>query len=140
METKSLLKSNDKIIFSANLNGIITDWSLTAQELFGYKKEEIIVTSISSTSKNIFSELLKIKENIIKGESTQSFTSKRMLQDGTLVEIVFSFALNNFHARNEQKVDCLLEKILPVNVKNTNTSRSYSKTKIKSAKYPPQTK
>ncbi|OGL38969.1 MAG: hypothetical protein A3C43_08950 [Candidatus Schekmanbacteria bacterium RIFCSPHIGHO2_02_FULL_38_11] len=131
METKSLLKSREKVIFSINLNGSITDWSLTAQELFGYKKEELIGTSISSTYENIFSELLNYKERIIKGEKIPSFTSKRMLQDGTLVEMIYTFALNDFQENNEQKILCIIEKILPVKIRNSEPSRHHSKLKIK---------
>ena len=104
MNREDLLVLSKETIFSINLNGIVTEWSLIAQEFYGYRPEEIIGTSISLIPEKLFEEILKNKEKIIKGDKVSNLKSKRMLQDGNLLEITLSLALKNSPQESSPKI------------------------------------
>ena len=116
MNREDLLVLSKETIFSINLNGIVTEWSLIAQEFYGYSPEEIIGTSISLIPEKLFEEILKNKEKIIKGDKVSNLKSKRMLQDGNLLEITLSLALKNSPQESSPKISCIIEEISPAKI------------------------
>ena len=116
MNREDLLVLSKETIFSINLNGIVTEWSLIAQEFYGYRPEEIIGTSISLIPEKLFEEILKNKEKIIKGDKVSNLKSKRMLQDGNLLEITLSLALKDSPQESSPKISCIIEEISPAKI------------------------
>ena len=116
MNREDLLVLSKETIFSINLNGIVTEWSLIAQEFYGYSPEEIIGTSISLIPEKLFEEILKNKEKIIKGDKVSNLKSKRMLQDGNLLEITLSLALKDSPQESSPKISCIIEEISPAKI------------------------
>ena len=116
MNREDLLLLRKKTIFSINLNGTVTEWSSIAQELYGYRPEEIIGTSISLIPEKLFEDIIKNKDKIIKGDKVSNFKSKRMLQDGNLLEITLSFAQKDSPQESSPKISCLIEEILPAKI------------------------
>ena len=116
MKREGLLALSKETIFSINLNGIVTEWSLIAQEFYGYSPAEIIGTSISLIPEKLFEEILKNKEKIIKGDKVSNLKSKRMLQDGNLLEITLSLALKDSPQESSPKISCIIEEISPAKI------------------------
>lgn len=84
----AIVESSDDAIIGKTLRGIITSWNHAAEQLFGYKEEEIIGQSIT---KLIPSERLGEEDQILgrlkKGERVEHFETKRITKDGKLVDI-----------------------------------------------------
>ncbi|MGP0091760.1 MAG: PAS domain S-box protein [Xanthobacteraceae bacterium] len=84
--------SNDAIV-SKDLNGIITTWNRGAEQLFGYKAEEVIGRSITILIPEQYrDEETMILARIRRGEPINHYETVRRRKDGTLVEISLSVA------------------------------------------------
>jgi PAS domain S-box-containing protein len=84
----AIIESSDDAIISKDLNGIITSWNAGAEQLFGYKPDEIVGKSILT----LIPPGLQHEEPIIlgrirRGEKIDHYETVRRRKDGTLFNI-----------------------------------------------------
>ena len=84
----AVVQSSDDTIISMDLAGIITDWNLSAERIYGYSEREAVGQKIEFI---IPPELQSEEETILKrlraGESTRHFETVRVRKDGSRVNI-----------------------------------------------------
>jgi PAS domain S-box-containing protein len=84
----AVVESSDDAIVTKNLSGIITSWNRGAEQIFGYKPEEVIGKSV-----NILipadhpNEEPEILERIGRGERINHYETIRIRKDGTPLDI-----------------------------------------------------
>jgi PAS domain S-box-containing protein len=84
----SIVDSSHDAIVTKDLNGIITSWNDSAEQLFGYRAEEVIgrpITILIPADRS--DEEPAIIGRIIRGERVDHFETIRRRKDGSLVEI-----------------------------------------------------
>jgi PAS domain S-box-containing protein len=90
----SVIESSPDAIITADLNGIITSWSKGAEELYGYKAEEIVGKSIADLyPPELKEQRLKWIELLLQGEKIRNKRTKIFRKDGKLVDISLSLSL-----------------------------------------------
>lgn len=84
----AIVNSADDAIISKNLDGMITSWNKSAEEMFGYTPEEAIgqhITLIIPPDRR--NEEMKIIEQLKRGERVDHFETVRMRKDGSRFEV-----------------------------------------------------
>jgi PAS domain S-box-containing protein len=84
----SIVDSSHDAIVTKDLNGIITSWNDSAQQLFGYRAEEVLgrpITILIPSDRS--DEEPAIIDRIVRGERVDHFETIRRRKDGSLVEI-----------------------------------------------------
>jgi PAS domain S-box-containing protein len=90
----SVIESSPDAIITADLNGIITSWSKGAEELYGYKAEEIVGKSIVDLyPPELKEQRLKWIELLLQGKKIRNKRTKIFRKDGKLVDISLSLSL-----------------------------------------------
>ena len=75
-------------IIGKDLNGIIQTWNVGAENIFGYKAEEVIGKPVSLLiPPGHTDEVPEILERIKQGEHIENFETERMRKDGTIVPV-----------------------------------------------------
>jgi len=97
----AIVESSDDAIIGKTLNGTITSWNHAAEQLFGYKEEEIIGESIT---KLIPTERLAEEDQILarlkNGERVEHFETKRITKNGKILDIsLTSSPIKNSHGQ-----------------------------------------
>ncbi|HML05459.1 MAG TPA: PAS domain S-box protein [Methanobacterium sp.] len=89
----NIVECSDDAIIGKTVDGIIFSWNKAAEEIYGYKADEIIGKPISilMDSKE-WEKTSKIMEKIAEGETVKHFESKRIRKDGS--EIYVSLTLS----------------------------------------------
>lgn len=84
----AIIDSSEDAIISKTLEGIITSWNQAAQQMFGYKEDEVIGRHISLLiPDDRLQEEAMIIDNIRKGQRVQHFQTKRLTKSGKLIPI-----------------------------------------------------
>ena len=84
----AIIESSEDAIFSKKLDGNITSWNKGAESIFGYKENEIIGKSIKKIIPgNKIEEFDNIIEKVINGITYESFETKRIKKDGTVIDV-----------------------------------------------------
>lgn len=87
----SLVNSSGDAILSKNLEGIITSWNRGAQSLFGYTPSEAVGENIMIlVPTDLRKEEAEILSRIRKGENVDTFETRRIRKDGTIVHITIT--------------------------------------------------
>ncbi|MEI8375759.1 MAG: PAS domain S-box protein [Planctomycetota bacterium] len=91
-ETKSLLASivecSCDAILSKTMDGIVLTWNAGAEELYGYRAEEIVGKSVSIlASPDHSDELPQVLERIRRGERIDQYETVRMTKGGKLIPV-----------------------------------------------------
>jgi PAS domain S-box-containing protein len=84
----AIVDSSDDIIISKNLEGIITSWNKSAEQVFGYTAQEAIgkpLTLIIPRDRQ--QEEIDILDRIRRGERIDHFDTVRQRKDGSLVDV-----------------------------------------------------
>jgi PAS domain S-box-containing protein len=84
----SIVDSSHDAIVTKDLNGIITSWNESAEQLFGYTAEEVLgrpITILIPADRS--DEEPAIIGRIVRGERVDHFETIRRRKDGSLVEI-----------------------------------------------------
>jgi PAS domain S-box-containing protein len=84
----SIVDSSHDAIVTKDLNGVITSWNESAEQLFGYRAEEVLgrpITILIPSDRS--DEEPAIIERIVRGERVDHFETIRRRKDGSLVEI-----------------------------------------------------
>jgi PAS domain S-box-containing protein len=84
----SIVESSDDAIVSKDLDGIITSWNRGAEQLFGYRAEEVIGKPVSILiPADRLDEEPRILEQIRRGERVDHYETIRRRKDGRLLDI-----------------------------------------------------
>jgi two-component system sensor kinase FixL len=84
----AIVASSDDAIIGKTLDGIVTDWNRGAQEIFGYKAEEIVGKSIKLlVPEDRAGETEHILGLIGRGERIEHFETRRKRKDGTEIDV-----------------------------------------------------
>lgn len=80
---EAIVRCSDIAIFNKTLDGIITSWNNGAEEIYGYRAEEIIGRSAELLIPDDRSnETLKVLKRIRGGETVQEFETEHLRKDG----------------------------------------------------------
>src|SRR5437588_397074 len=86
-----IVDSSQDAIIGKNLDGIITHWNKGAEEMYGYKPQEIIGKSITTLCPgDRDDEIPAILEKIRDGQRVEYFESVRMTKDGRRLDVSVS--------------------------------------------------
>lgn len=87
----SIVETSTDAIISKDINGIITSWNQGAEQLFGYKAEEMIGKSVTLLiPSDRQAEERVILGKICSGKAIEHYETIRQRKDGSLVEISLS--------------------------------------------------
>lgn len=87
----AIVESSEDAIVSKNLKGIIQSWNKAAEDLFGYKRNEIIGKSITNLYPgDRLDEFSYIMNQISQGKKLEHFETERVKKDGSKVPISMS--------------------------------------------------
>ncbi len=89
----AIVSSAEEAIIGKDLNGIIETWNVGAENIFGYKAEEVIGKPVSLLVPPGHSdEVPEILARIKQGEHIESFETVRMRKDGTIIPVSLTFS------------------------------------------------
>lgn len=84
----AIVESSSDAIISKTLDGFVVSWNKGAENIYGYRAEEIIGQSISILiPPGRPDELAEINEHIRRGETVARLETVRRRKDGSLVEV-----------------------------------------------------
>src|SRR5699024_3541377 len=84
----AIVKNSDNAIISKDLNGIITSWNESAEQIFGFTEKEAIGKSIQLIiPQNRIKEEERILQQIRNGLPIDHFETVRQHKDGTHLDI-----------------------------------------------------
>jgi PAS domain S-box-containing protein len=87
----AIVESSDDAIYSATREGIITSWNQGAEELYGYRAEEVLGKPVLITvPAERALETRSHFETLLRGASVESYQTERRRKDGSLVSILLS--------------------------------------------------
>jgi PAS domain S-box-containing protein len=87
----AIVESSEDAIVSKTLEGIITSFNAAAEQLYGYKAEEILGKHISTiVPEDLHPQLAEIDANLRRGEKVSHLETVRLRKDGTRVEVAVS--------------------------------------------------
>jgi PAS domain S-box-containing protein len=89
----AIVESAEDAIIGKDLNGIIQTWNLGAENIFGYKAEEVIGKPVSLlVPPGQTDEVPAILARIKQGELIENFETVRMRKDGTIIPVSLTFS------------------------------------------------
>lgn len=84
----AIVESTDAAIYSNDLNGMISSWNRGAEELYGYKADEVIGQSVNMIiPPDRFDEETGILTRIMRGERIEHYETIRRHKDGSTLDI-----------------------------------------------------
>jgi PAS domain S-box-containing protein len=84
----AIVESSQDAIISKTLAGVITSWSVGAEQMYGYSRDEMIGHNIAElVPSNRAGELGPIIARIARGESVHHFDTQRVTKDGRLLDM-----------------------------------------------------
>lgn len=84
----AIVESADDAIISKDLNGIVTSWNRAAEQMFGYRADEMIGRSITTIiPPELQADEPRILETISRGERIDHFETVRMTKSGERIDI-----------------------------------------------------
>ena len=84
----AIVESSDDAIIGKNLEGIVTSWNRGAEQVFGYKEEEMIGKSILTViPEDRQHEEPMILGRLSRGEKIDHYETIRQRSDGTLIDV-----------------------------------------------------
>ena len=84
----AIVKSSDDAIISKDLHGIVTSWNQAAEQLFGYRADEMIGEPVMKLlPPDRQGEERHILDKISRGETVETYETVRRRKDGTDVNV-----------------------------------------------------
>lgn len=89
----AIVESSQDAILSKDRNGIITSWNRGAEQLYGYRADEVIGKHVSLlTPSERPDEIPRIMRTLLQGESIQHYMTERVRKDGTRLKVYLSIS------------------------------------------------
>ncbi|MGB8060582.1 MAG: PAS domain S-box protein [Candidatus Sulfotelmatobacter sp.] len=89
----SLVESSQDAIVGTNPQGVVMSWNRGAEQLYGYRSEEMIGQSVSVLIPQEWQEQLpQILETIRNGKSVSGYETFRIRKDGTRVDVALAIS------------------------------------------------
>ncbi len=89
----AIVENAEDAIIGKDLDGIIQTWNVGAENIFGYKAEEVIGKPISLlVPPGHIDEVPEILARIRQGEHVENFETVRMRKDGTIIPVSLKFS------------------------------------------------
>ncbi len=82
----AIVEGSHEAIIGRTLDGVVTSWNGGAEELFGYRAEEMIGRSVALVHRDGDSELAPINDRARAGERVE-FEAVRRHKDGSLIDV-----------------------------------------------------
>jgi diguanylate cyclase (GGDEF)-like protein/PAS domain S-box-containing protein len=90
-QVAAIVDGSGAAIFGATIDAIVTSWNAAAEELFGWKAEEIIGQPLSVLAPGGWSsEQVQVRARLNAGGAAERFESTRRRKDGTLVDVLIT--------------------------------------------------
>ena len=87
----AIVESADVAIASKDLDGIITSWNRGAEQVLGYRAEEVVGKPISILAPEGYSDdMAGILAKIRRGESVEHHETKRRRKDGQIIDVALT--------------------------------------------------
>ncbi|MFL6254556.1 MAG: PAS domain-containing protein, partial [Pyrinomonadaceae bacterium] len=87
----AIVESSEDAIVSKTLEGVITSFNAAAEQLYGYKAEEILGRHISTLApEEVHGQLEEIEAALRRGEKVSHLETVRLRKDGTRIEVAVS--------------------------------------------------
>jgi diguanylate cyclase (GGDEF)-like protein/PAS domain S-box-containing protein len=84
----SIVHSSDDAILSKSLNGDITSWNKSAENIFGFSEDEMVGQNISKLiPEDRLHEEMNILAKILRGEKIEHFQTVRLHKDGHQIDV-----------------------------------------------------
>ncbi|MDQ3833807.1 MAG: PAS domain S-box protein, partial [Actinomycetota bacterium] len=84
----AIVESSDDVIIGKTLEGIITNWNLGAQKIYGYSAEEVVGKPINIlVPPDRPDEIPKIMEKLRRGEAINHYETVRITKDRRLLDV-----------------------------------------------------
>ncbi len=84
----AIVSSSDDAIIGKTIDGIVTDWNIAAQLIFGYSADEMIGQPITLLlPPDLEEEERAILERVRSGEKVDHFETRRRRKDGTVIDV-----------------------------------------------------
>jgi PAS domain S-box-containing protein len=121
----AIVHSSTDPVISKTLEGVITSWNEAAEKLFGYKEKEMIgqaVTKLIPPDRQ--KEEVDILEKLKKGETIESFETRRITKDGRTIDILLTISpvkdnKGNIIGASKIAKDITTQKILHENLRES---------------------
>ncbi|MCL5670909.1 MAG: PAS domain S-box protein, partial [Acidobacteria bacterium] len=82
------VESSQDAIMGTSLDGIFTSWNQGAEQMYGYKEEEVLGRPVSITVlPNRMKEVTQTFEKVRRGERVPPFETVRVRKDGRLIDV-----------------------------------------------------
>ncbi len=100
-EMRALLSATVELcedaVFLTTLEGIVLSWNAGAEEIFGYKAEEIVGKSVSLlVPRDQVKTFRRFQEKLQRGEQISNYEATRLKKDGRRIQVAFHlFPLKN---------------------------------------------
>lgn len=89
----AIVDSSEDAIISKTLQGVITSWNAAAEQMFGYRAEEVIGKSILLLfPPELANEEATIIDQVSRGERMQHYQTVRVRKDGTRIHLSLSIS------------------------------------------------
>ena len=89
----NVVESSNDAILILSLDGIITTWNKSAEQIYGYSSEEIIGKCVSTPAPDSLKDETKMFiEKIKLGEKVQNYVTSRLRKDGKLIYVSISLS------------------------------------------------
>ena len=89
---RSIVEYTSDAILLVDTDFKVLEWNKGAENLYGYKREEVLVKFIPIISKIRLKELHTLWEKLRKGELVQNFETQRLHKDGHLIDVVLTLS------------------------------------------------
>lgn len=89
----AIVASSDDAIYSKSLDGIVTSWNKAAEQMYGYRDEEIVGSPVAVlVPPNRADEVPRVLERLSRGETTERLETVRMRKDGTYLDVALTIS------------------------------------------------
>lgn len=89
---RSIVEFSKDAILLVDTKKRVLEWNPGAEELYGYKRSEVIGKLIPIVPKSKLRELNTIHKRLSAGVSVQNFETQRMRKDGTIIDVVLTLS------------------------------------------------
>lgn len=89
-QSSNIIQTSPHAIIVTDKASIITVWNKAAEEMFGWKEEELIGERVPFVPDYKLEEVREVRRRLMQGESIFNFETFRLHKNGSLVEVSFS--------------------------------------------------